>query len=360
MRLCLRPIDNARDFMALAPIWSRLVSESGQTSPFLSYDWFWCCWHGVWPQRHPEILVVEEAGTPVAIVPLMHWRAWGHGVPIRFMGFLECPYTPMVDLVIADRHDRVIELVLGHLTARSDWDIVWLQNLPSTSPTVKTLENILPGRLPWRRAGHSFRPYVAIDGYGDSVCDAVSWPYTPNHYDGHEQLQRAGDICIEEHRAVDLQDPFLREALAAISRSSHTERCVASRTMPRTAEFFRELTRRAAKNGWLSLWSLRLNGQVIALEYQLRSHGKVQAVWAGENPDYRGFFPGRALYLAILRSLFESGCIYEYAIGPGVQDDRRLWTGACHETVHFKLYRASLYTRLLRWLETENVSEGPR
>ena len=67
MTLHIRRIDHARDFVALEPIWSRLTDDTGQSSPFLSYDWFWCCWHGVVPQRRPEILVVEDGDTPVAI-----------------------------------------------------------------------------------------------------------------------------------------------------------------------------------------------------------------------------------------------------------------------------------------------------
>lgn len=359
MALDIRCIDKARDFMALAPIWSRLVSGRGQTSPFLGYDWFWCCWHGVWPQRRPEILVVEEAGTPLAIVPLMHWRAWMRGLPIRYLGFLECPHTPMVDLVIADQHDRVLEALLDHLAGRSDWDIIWLRKLPAASPTVKSLERLLPGRLPWRRAGYWRCPYVAIDGDWDRFYQSLNGHVTASQRLSYEQLQRSGGIKIEEYRAVDLHSSLLQEALSAIGRARPPDHGAAIATMPRAPEFFRELTRRASKNGWLSLWALRLDGRVLALEYQLRANGKVQALWAWGDPDCRGFRPGMALNLAILQALFEGGCVDEYAIGPGVQDDRRLWATTWHETVHLKLYQTSFYARLLHWLEPEcDAKEG--
>jgi CelD/BcsL family acetyltransferase involved in cellulose biosynthesis len=360
MALDIRRIDKARDFMALAPMWSRLVSGSGQTSPFLSYDWFWCCWHGVWPQRRPEILVVEEEGTPLAIIPLMHWRAWTRGLPIRYMGFLECPHTPMVDLVVADQYDHVIEALLDHLAGRSDWDVVWLQKLPAASPTVKSLEKLLPGRFHWRHAGHWRSPYVAIDGNWDRFCRAMNGHVTALQPHGYEQLWRSGSIKIEEYRTVDLHSPLLQEMLAVSGRGSRVDRGVALRAMPRAQEFFRELTRRASKNGWLSLWALRLDSRVIALEYQLRSNGKVQVLWAGGDPDCRGFLPGMALNLAILQALFEGGCVDEYAIGPGVQDDRRFWATAWHEAVHVKLYRTSFYARLLHWLEPECGAEERR
>src|SRR2546422_9436939 len=91
-------------------------------------------------------------------------------------------------------------------------------------------------------------------------------------------------------------------------------------TMPRTVEFFCELTRRATKNDWLSLWILRLNGHVVATEYQLQTHGSVQVLRSDKTPWDRELLPGISLKLAILRSLFESGCVYEYVSTPDIGD----------------------------------------
>ncbi len=268
MNLRIRRIERARDFMALAPLWSKLANESGQLSPFLSYDWFWCCWHGVWPRRRPEILVVEEAGSAVAIIPLMHWKERLGGLPVRCLGFLEYPGTPMVDLLTLVAHDVVVETFLHHLAGRSDWDVVWLQKLPDTSPTLKALERILPERLAWRRAGNCLWPYLTISADWES-SDATS---------------------------------------------------------------------------------------VIAMEYQLRADGKALALWADDDPVYQELLSAHVLNLAVLRSLFERerGCIHEYGTGPGVKTERLWRPSGCYETVHLKLYRPSLYSRLLY-----RVDRGP-
>ena len=36
----VRLATSLREFDALAPVWRELTRESGQTSPFLSHDWF--------------------------------------------------------------------------------------------------------------------------------------------------------------------------------------------------------------------------------------------------------------------------------------------------------------------------------
>jgi CelD/BcsL family acetyltransferase involved in cellulose biosynthesis len=354
--LRIRRIEQARDFVALELMWSRLIAESGQTSPFLSYDWFWCCWHGVWPQRRPEILVVEEGDTAVAIIPLMRWRARVHGLPIRYLSFLEWPHSPTADLVTANRHEQVIKLFLDHLISRSDWDIARLQKLPVTSPTVGALEHALPGRLPWRRDGDLVCPDVAIDGDWDRFYRTMSTSVRHTHQHTYAQLQRAGDLRLEEHRLIDLQGPLLQEMLAVINPQTHRTHGITP--MPRQLEFFRALTQRAVKNGWLSLWTLKLNSHIIAIEYQLRSHGSVQVLAAGEDPSYRTLLPWPELNLAILRTLFQSGCTCEYSLGPAVQADRLWWANGHRQMVHLKLYRPSLYTRLLAQLEGTTVWEA--
>jgi hypothetical protein len=99
------------------------------------------------------------------------------------------------------------------------------------------------------------------------------------------------------------------------------------------------------------LWTLKLDGRVIAFEYQLRFHSTVQVIETGEDPGLHALRPWSELNLAILRVLFESGCSYEYNLGPAVQNTL-LWEGnGQHQTVNLKLYRPGLYTRLLARLD---------
>jgi CelD/BcsL family acetyltransferase involved in cellulose biosynthesis len=355
MKLRIRRIEKAQDFGALAPIWAQLAKESGQLSPFLSYDWFWCCWHGVVPQHRPEILLIEDTGSPVAIIPLMHWKRRVRGLPVRSVGFLECPSAPSTDILTVAGHNQVIEALLDHLAARSDWDMIWLQKLSVTSPTLKALEDVLPGRLPWRRTSHLAYPFVSIDGDWERFCRTMNVSFADTHRPINARLQRAGDLRLEEHRLVDLQSPLLEKTLALINLQIQRDHVIAP--MPRQQEFFHALTQRAAKNGWLSLWTLKLDGHIVAVEYQLRSHGKVYVLAAGEDSSYRALLPWPELNLAILRTLFKSGCANEYSLGPAVQHDCLWWANGNQQTVRLKLYRPSLYTRVLAQLDSGVVSE---
>jgi CelD/BcsL family acetyltransferase involved in cellulose biosynthesis len=355
MKLHIRRIEKPQDFMALAPIWAQVTKETGHRSLFDSYDWFWCCWHGVWPQHRPEVLIVEDSGGPIGIVPLMHWSGRLLGLPVRYIGFLGCPSTPWADILTVEGHDLVLEAVLDHLARRSDWNIAWLQKLPATSPTLKALESMPPSRLLWRCAGHIRYPYLTIKGGWEHFIKTKNPLARDMNRKVQAQLQRSGDFDFEEHRTVDPQGSLIRELIAIMSSCSQLNRASRGATMCRPLAFFRELTRRASKNGWLSLWSLRLDGQLIAFEYQLRCHGKAHVLWTGDVPDHRELQPQKILQMVTLRTLFEPPTIYEYSMGPGLQDDQPWWATAHHEAVHIEIYRPGFYARMLKRLEAANA-----
>jgi hypothetical protein len=217
------------------------------------------------------------------------------------------------------------------------------------------LENALPGRFEWRHTGKLFMPYLTITEGRESLNWVRGESFKKTYRDLLEPLHHAGEISLEEHRIVDPSSPLFCAAIELARHSWETDGRTAIETMPRILEFFRELTRRAAKNGWLSLWLLKLNGSVIAMEYQLRFDGKVQMLCSGADPAYREFSPGRALSSAIFQALFEGGCVREYSIPPCFTRDTIWWANGSHQMVHLKLYRQSLYSRLLDRLDTLGV-----
>lgn len=132
-------------------------------------------------------------------------------------------------------------------------------------------------------------------------------------------------------------------------------------TLPRVTEFFRALTRRAAKHGWLSLWVLRLNGRMVAIEYQLQAQGTVQALWSGVKPMSQGRLPPYALSLALLPGLFAGSRVYEYYSPPGADSEDLWWATGSHELIHLQVYRPGLYARLLqRWTRLDGVGLASR
>ena len=353
MSLRIRRIESEAEFAALAGAWTDLAARSGQTSPFLSHDWFACCWPAVTPARRPEVVVVEDGGRLVGALPLMWWKERRRGMPVRRLALLECPDTPFIDVLLGGSARAIAAAFIEHLAARRDWDVASLQKLPATSPVLKELESAaLPGRLPWRRAEASFSPYLAIAGDWEAFWKGTSQRFKKTCRNVQNRLERAGLVRIEEHTEVDADGPLFAEVLDLSRRSWKGDRGVAIATMPNMHGFFADLSRRATARGWLALWTLRLDGRLVAMEYQLRHGGRVNALRADFDPALREVSPGSALNFAIARALFERGGIHEYDMGPGLNDYKLRWATGNHEGTHLMAYRPTAYGRLLHLLDT--------
>ena len=352
MSLRVHRIESTEAFAALAPLWSEMVGAGGQTSPFLSHDWFACCWHALEPQRRPEVLVIEESGDPIALVPLVRWRHRLRGLPVRRLALFEWPDAPLLDLVTVGEAGRALEALCAHLAARRDWDTLDFAKLPTTSATVKALEEVLPGRLAWRRKDPLFSPYLSIAGPWEAFYRGRTQRFRKTCRSLENRIGRAGAVAVEEHRAVDPDGPIFAEVLDVSRRSWKGPRGLAMATMPGMPQFFRELTLRASANGWLHLWLLRLDGRAVATEYQIGADGRRYALRADFDADLAELSPGACLNIRIVQALFEGGEVHEYAMGPVANDYKLRWATGTHESPTFQVYAPGAYGRLLHALET--------
>ncbi len=355
MSLKVRRIERAEELAALAPVWAELANASGQTSPFLSHDWFWCGWNAVQPRRRPEILVIEEGACPVAIVPMIRWRERRRGLPMRCLGFLEYPDSPFLDMLVLGEAGRAIDALLDHLTARSDWDALVLHKLMTTSATLKGLEERLPGRFLWRRRGTLRSPYLSISGTWEGFFRGKTQRFRKGCRSIENRIGRTGPVTTEEHRAVDPDGPAFAEVLEVSRRSWKGPRGLAMATMPGMPQFFRELTRRASANGWLHLWILRLDGRAVATEYQIGADGRRHALRADFDEALASLSPGAYLNIRIVQALFGRPDVHEYDMGPIANEYKLHWASGCYETVNLEAFAPTPYGRLLHTIETNVI-----
>lgn len=352
----VRRIESRQDFEALAPVWTELAREAGHASPFLSHDWFSCCWEVGTPSRRAEALVVDDAAGPVAMVPLARWRSALHRAPVRVLGMLTAPDTAFTDWLITGRPEPVVEAVLNELDRRKDWDVLDLSALPVDSPTVKALETTLPGRFRWECGATLRSPHVTIAGTWDAYWTAKSQRFKKTIRSVRNRLGKAGAVSIDEYREVSVDSPVFGELLDVSRRSWKAGEGVAIATMPGMPAFFAALTERASRRGWLRVWILRLDGRAVATEYQLEADGRVHALRADFDAGLpEELSPGSHLSYEILRSLFRRDSVHEYDMGPGENPYKARWASGARETIQLRVFRRGLYGTMLHGLETRAV-----
>jgi CelD/BcsL family acetyltransferase involved in cellulose biosynthesis len=350
--MVVRSVTSLRQFDGLASAWRGVSQAGGDDSPFLSHDWFACCWRTAGPDRRRELWVAEDVTGPVAFLPLTRVRTRAWGLPVRLLSFLDCPDTPFVDIPTARRAEEVIPEFLGALGQTGAWDVLSFRKLPPESATLKALRTTLTDRWLWREGRPEASPCVDISGTWEDYLRQRSPRFRKTCRNIENRLEKSGTVTVEEHREVDPDGRIFSEVMDVSLQSWKGPRGLAMVNMPGASRFFREFTRRASANGWLRLWILRVDGRAVATEYQVRSNGSLYALRADFDAGVEGLSPGTALNLRIIRTLFERQDIHEYNMGPGANPYKLRWATSSRETHSIHVYAPTHYGRMLYGLET--------
>jgi CelD/BcsL family acetyltransferase involved in cellulose biosynthesis len=264
------------------------------------------------------------------------------------VGMLNAPDTAFADWLIVGRPEPVIEVVLADLAGRRDWDVLALNALPAASLTLKALHAWLPGHYRWQPLPPLRSPYLNTTGTWEEFWAGTSQRFKKTVRNVRNRLAKAGNVSVEEHRAVSPDSSVFTDLLAVSERSWKAPRSLAIATMPAMPGFFRDLTAHASQRGWLRLWIMRLDGLPVATEYQLEADGRVHALRADFDsavPD--DLSPGTHLSAEIVRALFGRETVYEYDMGPGDDEYKSRWAGAARELGRLRIFRPGAYGALL-------------
>jgi len=346
----IRVVESLPEFDRLGPLWRELMTAGRLTSPFRSHDWFACCWRTAGPNRQRQVLVVEDAEGPVAMVPLVRWRSSVRSLPVTMVSLMEGPGQAMPEIPIARRRNDVMASVVDFFAVRRDWDLLVIPGLVAGSPSTHAVLDALTEHSLWSAAAQDIVPHVVVAGtWQRYLRDRARW-LEPILAAG-AALERSGALQVEEHANLGAADALFAEVMELAEDSWASPRGLVT-TPPETYRFFRALCRRASANDWLRLWVLRHEGRVVAAELQLQNGTMAHVVRTSRDPatPFAAF-----LRASILKSFFASNKVQHYDLGAGTGDDLLRWSTSVRETMTVRVYAETNYGRLLHNVRTRLV-----
>lgn len=102
-------------------------------------------------------------------------------------------------------------------------------------------------------------------------------------------------------------DGLLEEGLAVEGSGWKAEEGTAIAVNPRSRRLYGDLAGWAAREGWLRLTYVRLDGRPIAFSYGIEAHGVHHALKIGYDPGAARLSPGTLVLEALIRRAFETG-----------------------------------------------------
>ncbi|AEQ51818.1 hypothetical protein KKY_1807 [Pelagibacterium halotolerans B2] len=267
-------------------------------------------------------IVIEMAGAPVALLPLVRRRAYGLRVATWFTGDHLGSYAPLIDLerwgTVSDGEQARLWRQGFALLARCD--LVHLPDIPAAFAQASGLSAAFGGRM--------LSDGVHISRYGDwASCDAERRDKRRRKVDRQQgsKLAGQGEIGFEVVAAGAEADGIIDTMFA--HRAERFK--VQGIRDPFRYGPIKGFYKRAMQGAGGILHVLRLDGEVIAVRYNIEAGGGLYSLITSMHPSPEMQFgsPGKQNLLRAMEASFDGG--YGFIdMGKGESDEKRLW---CNE-----------------------------
>ena len=199
-----------------------------------------------------------------------------------------------------------------------DAEYLFLRRLPIESPACHALRAAaddagLPASLIESEAGDA---RIAIAGTWDELRARLPKNFQRDLPRKQRQLAKQGALALVTHTAPGAAlDAALAESFAVEARGWKGSEGSPIERDPRTLRFYTELARALAATGRFALYTLVLDGKIIAFEYCLRGGGHIEMLKLSFDPAFEKTSPGQVLRMMLLEQETARGEARYYHLG---------------------------------------------
>lgn len=352
-----------RDFHAHSDAWNALSAQLQPQSVFFTHEWFDAAWQ--WEKLDSQLYIFAffHDAQLVGIAPLILRRSasWPHK---RTLAFLSVPDTQVCDILAPPGlRQRIIDRLMVELSGSKDWDVLELSYLP-TSISAEIGNSAKRHRFGYSILDQGRNPGISLEDTWTAYYARRSRRLKKgNNLIANKLIKGGHSFQLERLSGEMLQDRAtlaqLIDEIVTISANSWKRSTGRSLDMPGPNAFIRRLSELAAERGWLSVWRLEIDGQPLAMEYQLSYHGYIHALRSDFDESAGELSPGTYLNWKMLEQLFD-GSLTHYLMGPGENAYKLRWAETfdeLHKVVIFNATGVGYWkyiseTRLRPWART--------
>lgn len=307
-RLRLTRLESIDAVRQAAAGWDRLWLSAEVSTPTVRAEMVAAWIERFAPRSRTLALVVEEAGEPVAALPLAARRIGN----MLTAGDLTSNYwASNGDLLV--RADADVDSALDLLADGLDelpWPLVWLDLVPAETARWRKLVNALARRGLAVDAHQRYEIGLTdIAGSYDEYFAGRSRNHRQGLRKNRRRLEREGPVelrVLSEFSASDIE-PSLRRAFEIEHKSWKGEAGTTVLGTPGAFDFYLGQARQLAAWGCLRLVFLEHRGEPIAFEFGWTAKGVYHCYKVGYDPAAAQFSPGQLLRMLLIERFFETG-----------------------------------------------------
>lgn len=325
MPMEVESVTSSAGFDALEAEWKSLHRECGAKA-FQSYEWLRAWWRHLGEHRRRlqlRILVARHEGRIVGIGPfaLQTVRVLGL-VKMRRVVFLGAGITDHLDLLaLPERSAEVCTAFAENLAGTTEWDTIWLVDVPDGSPLLEHFVKTLCVQ------GVETRKQIRV--YCPRAPLLESWPKTLAGFESERRrkltfldrrLKKNFRVALRP-LAVDTDVPAAIDAFIEMHQAHWARRGHGGAfRKSQMVSFMKEVGCAFHANGWLVLSFLETDGMDAAalLGFQLGQELQIYLTGVSDLDRVAKYSPGTALFSYCLEQAIDRGArVCDFLRGPG-------------------------------------------
>lgn len=336
------------EFMGLAADWNGLLSRSGSDVPFLRHEWLVDWWrHFGSAGRLAVVITRNDEGELVLAAPLMEVvdsRSWPETVKLQSMTNY---HSYHFHIFFKPADPAAFDSFWDYLRSRPRrWDVLELQSVPAGAGFCRELERVA-GRDQFNSEvwNGGPAPFLRISGTWDDYYKTLKAKFRSNMRNRAKRLGELGEVRFEVITGPSESAASMDEAFRIEQMGWKGEEGSAMASVPEVAGFYRSWADTAARNGWLRLSFLSVNGRRVAVDYSVLYNSRLYCMKIGFDPEFSPFSVGQMLCQEKIRSSFEESLVeYDFLGEASVQ--KMDWNPELRPNTWFFVYNRSISARL--------------
>jgi CelD/BcsL family acetyltransferase involved in cellulose biosynthesis len=326
--------------------WRNLCDEAVDDQPFYRPEWIAAHIRAFNPQAKIVLLTVSCDEKLLFVLPLLQEWSTFSGVLLRKLRGPVNSHSCRFDAVrhSSSQGDAAVIAAWNHLQNLPGWDLLELHHVPeggTISALVLAASNsgVHTAQVPMRR-----NPYVPIPA---DPTDLKKLPVNARLRGKLRHIRRELDSQGGlKFLRVDKADRSVLDRFYELESAGWkgTEGSAIA-CHPEIRQFYDEISQAAERFGYLCVYSLELNGELLASHFGLSLRGRYFSPKIAYNEKFPQYAPGHLIVSEILQDCASRG-ISEYDI-TGVDDEWKMkWASATRAKFMYFVFRHGLPGRL--------------
>ncbi len=319
--------------------WRDLCNQSADDQPFYRPEWIAAHIRAFTPRAKVVLLTVSLEGKLLFVLPLLENWSLFSGVPLRQ---LRAPVNSHSCRFDAVRHsgpdgDAAALAAWNYLRNRPGWDLIEIEDAFEAGSISALAKAAGSDRFRTVQLPNLSNPYVPIPQNPDEL---KKLPINARLRGKLRHIRREVDsqgglkfLRIEKAEQSVLDRFYDLESAGWKGRAGSAIACD-----PRTRQFYDEISKSAERFGYLCMYTLELNGELLAAHLGLSHRGRYFSPKVAYNEKLPQYAGGHLIVSEILKDCSARG-VAEYDI-TGVNDDWKMkWTSATRPKFIYFIFR---------------------